>query len=85
MTFDSTLPRLEASGVSSPRTFYAWPSPPSLEFDPLYEELKKRHPRAPNVNIGVALLRAEQRVPPDRGPQALIEEAEACLVQSFTC
>lgn len=79
MTLETTLIDWEEYEADREHTFYAWPRPAALDFEPLYEELRKRQPRAANVNIGVALLRAEQRVRPDQGPDALLDEAEACL------
>lgn len=85
MTLESSFTDLEEYESNNQRIFYAWPQPAALDFEPLYEELRRRQPRAANVNIGVALLRAEQKIAPHQDSKALLDEAEACLVKSFTC
>lgn len=74
----------ESKSASASHPFYTWPRPAALDFEPLYEALKKRQPRAANIHIGVALLRAEQRVRSNVAPEALLDLAEEELLRSFT-
>ncbi len=73
------LPEVENHEPRSPEIGVSgWP----WDIEPLYEGLRKRHPRAANVDIGVALMKAERNLKSNRSMDALLDEAEACLLHS---
>lgn len=74
------LPEVENQEPRSPDVGVSrWP----WDIEPLYEGLRKRHPRAANVDIGVALLKAERNLKSAHNMEALLDEAEACLLNTW--
>lgn len=75
------LPEVENHEPRSPEVGVSrWP----WDIEPLYEGLRKRHPRAANVDIGVALLKAGRNMKSGQNIEALLDEAEACLLDAQT-